>query len=217
MSAVNEVKIPVEKFELPGNLVLPLNCTGVIAFAHGSGSSRFSARNRYVAQILNDAGFGTLLFDLLTEDEAADRENVFDIELLAHRLDEAIEYLKSNPFTYQLPIGLFGASTGAAAALIASVQSSVRPFAVVSRGGRPDLASPYLRRVTSPTLLIVGSRDTEVLELNRRAAAQMHCERQLEVVTGASHLFEEPGTLNIAALAARDWFASHLAAPAPRR
>jgi putative phosphoribosyl transferase len=185
-------------------------------FAHGSGSSRHSPRNRYVADVLNRAGLGTLLFDLLTPAEEHDRANVFDIGLLANRLVGVTGWLRTQPVAGTLSIGYFGASTGAAAALWAAAEHRADIAAVVSRGGRPDLAAPRLNEVTAPTLLIVGGHDDVVLDLNRRAQAQLRCESRLAVVPGASHLFEEPGTLQAAAELARDWFTSHLAAqPSP--
>ncbi|NBM18777.1 phosphoribosyltransferase [Streptomyces sp. GC420] len=193
---------------LPGDLVLPEHAHGVVAFAHGSGSSRLSPRNRYVAGELNRAGLGTLLFDLLTADEEADRAQVFDIDLLTGRLVGATRWLQGET---ELPIAYFGASTGAAAALSAAAELGRAVTCVVSRGGRPDLAAPVLGRVTAPTLLIVGGEDTFVLDLNRRAAALMRSEHRLAVVPNATHLFEEPGTLESVAALARDWVTGHLA------
>jgi pimeloyl-ACP methyl ester carboxylesterase len=202
-----EVRIPPN--DLPGTLILPAQPLGVVAFAHGSGSGRFSPRNRQVAARLHEANLGTLLFDLLTPQEADDRRNVFDIALLAQRLGEAIDFLRGHTATRALPIGLFGASTGAAAALVAAAQRPGQTHAVVSRGGRPDLAGESLPRVRAPTLLIVGGADTEVLMLNRAAARQLICECELAVVPHATHLFEEPGTLEqVQELAAR-WFSRH--------
>ena len=195
---------------LPGRLTVPADARAVVLFAHGSGSSRHSSRNRYVAAVLNQAGLGTLLLDLLTPEEEADRLNVFDIELLARRLTEVTSWLREQPATGQAAISYFGASTGAAAALWAAAEPGADLAAVVSRGGRPDLAGPRLAAVTAPTLLIVGALDTLVLDLNRSAQAQLHCENELAVVPGATHLFEEAGTLTAAAALARDWFASHL-------
>ena len=183
-------------------------------FAHGSGSSRHSPRNRYVASVLNDAGLATLLFDLLTVTEEHHRANVFDIDLLARRLVDVTGWLRTRPEAARLRIGYFGASTGAAAALWAATEPGADVAAVVSRGGRPDLAAQRLGAVTAPTLLIVGGRDDVVLDLNRQAQAQLRCESRLAVVPGATHLFEEPGTLQVAAELARDWFITHLA---PRR
>jgi putative phosphoribosyl transferase len=196
---------------LPGLLDMPEGeIHGLVIFAHGSGSSRLSPRNQFVARQLHARGLATLLFDLLTDDEALDRRNVFDIPLLARRLGEAIEWQRSLTEIARVPTGLFGASTGAAAALIAAATQGDRVSAVVSRGGRPDLAGPALPLVRAPTLLIVGGADHEVLELNREAAAQMTCEHALRVVPGATHLFEEPGTLETVAKVAADWLALHL-------
>jgi putative phosphoribosyl transferase len=198
---------------LEGTLALPAGRSqGLVVFAHGSGSSRLSPRNAFVAGELQQVGLATLLFDLLSEDEAADRVNVFDIALLAERLVVATEWANSLEDTAGLPIGYFGASTGAAAALVAAAKLGHAISAVVSRGGRPDLAGGALAQVRAPTLLIVGGADREVLALNRSALARLHCEAKLEVVAGASHLFEEPGALERAARLARDWFAGHLRA-----
>ena len=194
---------------LPGRLVLPAPPTGLVLFAHGSGSSRHSPRNAAVASVLHESWIGTLLFDLLTEQEATDRVNVFDVALLAERLLAAVRYVTGLEQTRHLPLGLFGASTGAAAALLAAAVEP-RVSAVVSRGGRPDLAGRKLRVVHAPTLLIVGGDDTEVLELNMQAFAQLDCEKQLAIVPGATHLFEEPGTLEEAARLAAEWFARHM-------
>jgi putative phosphoribosyl transferase len=193
------------------DLVVPGGARGVVLFAHGSGSSRHSPRNRFVASVLQDAGLATLLFDLLTEDEAADRRNVFDIALLAERLLAATKAVRrERPDLAALPVGYFGASTGAAAALWAATEPGVAVGAIVSRGGRPDLAGPRLAAVRAPTLLVVGGDDTAVLDLNRRALAQLPPPSRLAVVPGATHLFEEPGTLEAAAELARDWFRVHL-------
>ncbi|MFA6229296.1 MAG: alpha/beta family hydrolase [Rhodanobacter sp.] len=194
---------------LPGLLRVPPNACAMVAFAHGSGSGRLSPRNNQVAEALGTSGIATLLFDLLTNKEAADRRNVFDIALLAQRLGQAIDWLGRREDVGQLPFGLFGASTGAAAALVAAAASD-RVAAVVSRGGRPDLAAEALPRVRAPTLLIVGGLDTDVLELNRQAQARMRCETSLEVVPGATHLFEEPGALQAVVELSRDWFKMHL-------
>jgi len=199
---------------LSGHLRVPAQAVGVVLFAHGSGSSRHSPRNQYVAGVLNDAGLATLLFDLLDEAEERDRANVFDIALLAQRLSGATDWLREEEGVNRLPVSYFGASTGAAAALWAAADRGSQVAAVVSRGGRPDLADERLGDVVSPTLLIVGGADEEVLELNRWAQAQLRCENRLDVVPGATHLFEEPGTLEAAARAARDWFLGHGAAPA---
>ncbi|MFD9423674.1 MULTISPECIES: phosphoribosyltransferase family protein [unclassified Streptomyces] len=195
--------------EVVGDLVLPEGAEAVVLFAHGSGSSRHSPRNRSVAAALNEAGLGTLLFDLLTPAEEADRGHVFDIGTLAGRLAAATRLLRDR---VPLPIGYFGASTGAAAALRAAATADADIGAVVSRGGRPDLAGPRLGDVRAPTLLIVGGHDTTVLALNRRAAAELTCENRLEIVPGATHLFEEPGALDTVAELARDWFTTHLSA-----
>ena len=184
--------------------------SGIVLFAHGSGSSRLSPRNSFVAEALQRAGLATLLFDLLTEREAADRANVFDIALLAERLDQAAGWVGGSAYVRGLPLGFFGASTGAAAALVAAAgRRDVR--AIVSRGGRPDLAGDALEKVTAATLLIVGGDDPEVLALNRAAYRWLRCERRLEVVPGATHLFEEPGTLEAVVALARTWFLRHLA------
>jgi len=214
----NEFSMPVQVRAgaalLDGNLVLPAGTPGLVLFAHGSGSSRNSPRNRYVAGVLQDAGLGTLLFDLLTpEEEALDERTAqlrFDVEFLAERLVHATEWVERHERARSLRIGYFGASTGAAAALLAAARKPGVITAVVSRGGRPDLAGPALRDLQAPTLLIVGSHDTEVLELNEQALAQMTCEKQLEIVPGATHLFEEPGTLEQVAHLARDWFVGRL-------
>ena len=205
-----EVEIPSRAVRLHGQLHLPVPATGVVLFAHGSGSSRHSPRNRFVATVLQQAGLGTLLLDLLTPGEERNRANVFDIELLARRLSSATDWLGARADTASCRLGYFGASTGAGAALWAASEPAARTAAVVSRGGRPDLAGPRLSAVTAPTLLIVGSLDREVLELNRRAKAIMRCPNQLAVVQGATHLFEEPGTLAAAAILARDWFVGYL-------
>jgi putative phosphoribosyl transferase len=193
-----------------GDLIVPDGATALVLFAHGSGSSRHSPRNRYVADVLHQAGLATLLFDLLTPDEEQDRANVFAIDLLARRLVDATRWVQTQPTVAHLPLGYFGASTGAAAALWAAAELGSEVSAVVSRGGRPDLAGPRLPAVGAATLLIVGARDEIVLDLNRQALARLRCERRLAVVPGATHLFEEPGTLQVAAELARDWFTSHL-------
>jgi len=205
-----DVEIPAGATTLQGHLHVPESSAGVVVFAHGSGSSRHSPRNRFVADVLYRAGLGTLLLDLLTADEEVDRANVFDIELLAGRLTAATEWLGTRSDTASCRIGYFGASTGAGAALWAAADAGPRISAVVSRGGRPDLAGRRLAQVQAPTLLIVGSRDQTVLELNRRAQAQLRCANRLTIVEGATHLFEEPGTLAEAAMCARDWFVDHL-------
>lgn len=206
----SEPTIDLPGVSLPGILAIPANTIGIVAFAHGSGSSRLSPRNAAVASHLNSAGLATLLFDLLTPGESADRANVFDIELLGGRLELVCRWLAARPESRGMPIGLFGASTGAAAALVAAAAQPDLVAAVVSRGGRPDLAGSALPRVDAATLLIVGSLDTVVLDLNRRALAAMRGDHELTVVPGATHLFEEPGTLDQAAGLARDWFVAHL-------
>jgi putative phosphoribosyl transferase len=193
---------------LAGNLTEPAGLAGTVIFAHGSGSSRHSPRNRYVAAVLAEAGLGTLLFDLLTPAEEADRANVFDIGLLAGRLSQVTAWLRAQ--RPGQPMGYFGASTGAAAALWAAAEPGADIAAVVSRGGRPDLAAERLAAVTAPTLLIVGGHDPAVLDLNRSALAELRCDKQLDVVPGATHLFDEPGTLEAAAALARDWFLANL-------
>jgi putative phosphoribosyl transferase len=208
--ATEDVRIKSGGVELPGSLTVPAAAAGIVVFAHGSGSSRLSPRNVQVAETLQAMGLGTLLFDLLTEDEAADRQNVFDIELLAGRMVGAIGWTRSHYVTGDLAVGLFGASTGAAAALWASTEPGVNVGAIVSRGGRPDLAAPRLPEVTAPTLLIVGSLDHVVLGLNREAQSAMRCETELSIVDGATHLFEEPGTLETVSARAASWFDRHL-------
>ena len=202
---------------LAGNLVVPEDASGVVLFAHGSGSSRLSPRNRAVARDLSERGLATLLVDLLTsEEESIDAETAhlrFDIGLLANRLAGAKEWLKEQPETRDLEIGYFGASTGAAAALVAAALHPKSIGAIVSRGGRPDLAGDLLPRVQAPTLLIVGGEDLPVIEMNRQAFAQLTCRKRLEIIPGATHLFEEPGTLEAVADLAGDWFLRHLAAP----
>jgi putative phosphoribosyl transferase len=204
-----DVQVRAGVVGLGGHLTVPYGTPGVVVFAHGSGSSRHSPRNRFVAEALTDAGLGTLLFDLLTPEEEAERANVFDIGLLGERLAQATRWLRE-VIGRDTPIGYFGASTGAAAALWASVEPDVDVAAVVSRGGRPDLAWPRLDSVRTPTLLIVGGRDELVLDLNRHAQARLDCESRLAVVPGATHLFEEPGALDAVADLARDWFVDHL-------
>ena len=207
--AIPTTNLDGETIGLPGRLGLPESAVGLVLFAHGSGSSRLSPRNTFVASVLHEAWIGTLLFDLLTEQEATDRANVFDVRLLADRLLAAVRFVTEHEPTRHLPFGLFGASTGAAAALVAAAEEP-DVAAVVSRGGRPDLAGPALGRVHAPTLLIVGGDDTEVLTLNRRALAALSCEKRLSIVPGATHLFEEPGALEEAARLAAEWCARHL-------
>jgi putative phosphoribosyl transferase len=207
-ASVTQVVIPSDAVRLEGELVIPEGAALIVLFAHGSGSSRLSPRNQFVARTLQAAGIGTLLFDLLTEEEAADRENVFDIDFLAHRLGDATRWLRARPDGAKYALGYFGASTGAAAALIAAAQQPAI-CAVVSRGGRPDLALRHLADVAAPTLLIVGGRDYGVIELNEKAYRLLHCEKSLKIVPGATHLFEEPGTLEQVAQLASEWFARH--------
>jgi pimeloyl-ACP methyl ester carboxylesterase len=212
------VRITAGQVTLDGNLLFPEEARGIIVFAHGSGSSRFSARNRAVAGALRAGGLGTLLLDLLTPDEEEldlhTAKYRFDIELLAERVTDAVHWLGGDPSTSHLPIGLpiglFGASTGGGAALVAAARMPARVKAVVSRGGRPDLAGPALPLVEAPTLLIAGGQDESVIALNEQAYAMMRCERRLEIVPGATHLFEEKGALERVALLARDWFEQHL-------
>ena len=208
------VRVPAGPAWLDGNLSLPEQSRAVVLFAHGGGSSRHSSRNRYVARLLNEAKLATLLIDLLTpHEEAIDARSAqlrFDIGLLAERVMDATDWLMQFPDTKQLPIGTFGASTGAAAALAAAAVRPDEIKAVVSRGGRPDLAGAALIHVQAPTLLIVGGNDVQVIQLNREAFAQLRCEKQLAIVPGATHLFEEPGALDAVARLAGDWFLSHL-------
>ena len=210
------VHVPAGSVTLDGNLTLPQGSRAVVLFAHGSGSSRHSPRNRYVSRLLNEAKLATLLIDLLTLDEevidARTAQLRFDIDLLAERLVGATDWLTQFPDTQHLRIGYFGASTGAAAALVAAAVRSGAVGAVVSRGGRPDLAGAALVHVQAPTLLIVGEDDVQVIELNRAALAQLRCEKQLVIVPGATHLFEEPGALDVVAQLACDWFERHLIA-----
>jgi putative phosphoribosyl transferase len=210
-----DVEVPARGATLAGTLTLPTAARGVVVFAHGSGSGRFSPRNRAVAGVLVEARLATLLMDLLTADEEAEDMRTghlrFDIPLLAERVASAVDWLSSQPTIAAQPVGCFGASTGAAAALVTAAERPQRVRAVVSRGGRPDLAGDALRRVEAPTLLIVGGRDTVVIELNRQAQALLRGESKLVIVPGASHLFEEPGALEQVAALARDWFLRHLA------
>ena len=208
------VRVAAGPVMLDGNLSVPEGARGIVLFAHGSGSSRLSPRNRHVAQLLNQAKLATLLVDLLTsEEEAVDRQTAqlrFDIGLLAERLVGVTDWLTHAPETRQFRIGYFGASTGAGAAVVAAAERPEAVGAVVSRGGRPDLAGPALSRVRAPTLLIVGGNDVQVIALNRAALAQLRCEKHLVIVPGATHLFEEPGALGQVALLARSWFERHL-------
>ena len=211
---IETVSIP--PLGLDGTLGLPASAAGLVLFAHGSGSSRHSPRNNQVAAALRHAGLATLLFDLLTEREAEDRANVFDIDLLASRLLMATDWARAHESTRSLPIGYFGASTGAAAALVAAAHPGNRVAAVVSRGGRPDLAGDALARVTAPTLLVVGGSDTEVLALNQHAQRSLRGEKALKIVPHATHLFEEPGALEAVTVLAREWFLVHMAASGRR-
>ncbi len=206
----HKVEVKAGSISLAGHLKVPDRAKGVIVFAHGSGSSRKSPRNMAVAQVLNEAGFATLLFDLLTEQEASDRGNVFAIDLLASRLLDATTWLRSQQGYADIAIGYFGASTGAAAALWAATDPLCKVRAVVSRGGRADMAGPKLGNVQSPTLLIVGGLDEAVIELNRQAFSQLRCTKELVIIPGATHLFEEPGTLEQVAALAKTWFTNYL-------
>ena len=205
-----QVSIGPKKLE--GILTVPEPVIGLVIFAHGSGSSRLSPRNTYVAERLQDRAIATLLFDLLTEEEASDRRNVFHIPLLAARLEEALAWTREDPNTAALPVGLFGASTGSAAALVTAAQNPGEIAAIVSRGGRPDMAGEALTQIQAPTLLIVGGADIDVLELNEDAYAALNCTKHLHIVPGATHLFEEPGALDDVVGAACAWFVKHLQA-----
>src|SRR6266478_9416236 len=213
---MSEVQIQAGHAVLSGNLTIPDNAVGLVLFAHGSGSSRHSPRNQFVAHTLNDAGLAALLFDLLTpEEEATDmytREHRFNIGLLAERLVYATQWAKQQEQTRNLRISYFGSSTGAAAALVAAAEIPQDFGAIVSRGGRPDLAGDALPKVQAPTLLIVGGNDYPVIEMNKAALARMQCEKELKIVTGATHLFEEPGTLEQVASLAAEWLQRHLVA-----
>lgn len=208
--ARKSVHIPVNSVLLEGDLDIPEGAQAVVIFAHGSGSSRLSSRNRFVARVLNDVGIGTLLFDLLTREEDTVYENRFDIDLLTDRLKEVTRWLKAQPETSDRRIGFFGASTGAAAALRAAADLGAEIRAVVSRGGRPDMAEKALGQVQAPTLLIVGGYDDVVIELNEQAYRLIKAEKELKIVPGATHLFEEPGALEEVARAAAEWFKRHL-------
>jgi pimeloyl-ACP methyl ester carboxylesterase len=210
-NAITPREVGIGEHELGGIVAVPKNASGLVIFAHGSGSSRFSPRNTFVAETLQQQGFATLLFDLLSEREALNRRNVFDIPLLGARVAEAVAWAGGESGIADLPIGLFGASTGAAAALVAAAELADTVRAVVSRGGRPDLAGKALFRVEAPTLLIVGGHDYEVIDLNREAQSMMRCETRLAIVPGATHLFEEEGTLEKVVELAGAWFAMHLA------
>ena len=209
-----ELAIPVGEVQLAGTLRIPEEAAGIVLFAHGSGSSRFSPRNRHVAAVLEHAGLATMLIDLLSEHEEREDSRTgtfrFDIPMLADRLLAATVWLHANEGTTSLLLGLFGASTGAGAALLAAAGRPELIKAVVSRGGRPDLAGKALRHVSAPTLLIVGEKDSVVLDLNERAAAELATKCKIEIVPGATHLFEEPGALEAVATLARDWFSLHL-------
>ena len=211
MKFESDVAINSGKKVVRGTLIVPSSASAIVVFAHGSGSGRFSPRNQYVAQVLQEAGLATLLVDLLEEEEANDRAYVFDIALLAGRLESVAHWLASQPETAPMRLGYFGASTGAGAALLAAANQGDAVSAIVSRGGRPDLARAVLPRVTAPTLLIVGGQDEVVLKLNREAYNLLTCPRKLEVVPGASHLFPEPGALEEVARLAGEWFLHYLA------
>jgi dienelactone hydrolase len=214
-SKMYQVQVMMESGTLEGNLSVPENAGGVVLFAHGSGSSRYSPRNQFVAHVLQEAGFATLLIDLLAVDEEEQDQQTahlrFDINLLSKRVVDATNWLTTQSTTANLKIGYFGASTGAAAALVAATERPLAVGAVVSRGGRPDLAGSSLTQVQAPTLLVVGSKDTQVLELNRMALSLLRSEKQIEVVPGATHLFEEPGAFEKVARLAGDWFKRYLA------
>jgi len=204
------VTITGEGVSLSGFLRIPPKATGIVLFAHGSGSGRLSPRNRFVAYHLQQGGIGTLLIDLLMSDEEHDRRNVFDIDLLADRVLVASAWLNKHGSTKPLPLGYFGASTGAGAALQAAARAPSQVGAIVSRGGRPDLAERYLPDVAAPTLLLVGGKDEPVVEMNQQAYRLLRCPKQLTIIPGATHLFEEPGTLEQVAEQALQWFARHL-------
>lgn len=210
---VRDVLIPSGKVDLEGELNIPEGARGVVLFAHGSGSSRHSSRNKYVARTLHESSIGTLLFDLLTKEEEEEEKYTrhlrFNIGLLVSRLVDATNWIAAQPEIETLPIGYFGSSTGAAAALVAAAQLGEPVAVIVSRGGRPDLAGPSLPRVKAPTLLIVGGRDEQVLALNWEAYGRLHCEKKVEIVDTATHLFEEPGTLEEVARLAAEWFQRH--------
>lgn len=210
------VQLELASMTLEGELAIPASATGIVLFAHGSGSSRHSPRNRHVAQSLREGGLATLLIDLLTADEEREDDRTgrlrFDINLLARRVVAATDWLRQNPASAHLRIGYFGASTGAAAALVAAAERPGDVAAIVSRGGRPDLAIPALKKVKAPTLLIIGGRDLPVIEMNHQALIHLKSEKRLDIVPGATHLFEEPGALEQVAHLAREWFLAHLAA-----
>ena len=219
MAEQREISIPVEKGAIAGMLAVPPNALSIVIFAHGSGSSRLSSRNQFVAEALQQAGIATLLMDLLTPaEDSVDEftaEHRFNIGLLASRVVLATDWVLDQPHWAEFNVGYFGASTGAAAALVAAAERP-RVQAVVSRGGRPDLASDALRAVKAPTLLTVGGDDVEVIELNREALAQLQCEKRIAIIPGASHLFEEPGTLEQVANLARNWFVEHFGGASQR-
>jgi dienelactone hydrolase len=204
------VNIPADSVSMEGSLVIPDNSAGIVLFVHGSGSSRFSPRNNYVAEVLRKKGIATLLFDLLTREEDLDYNMRFDIDLLNSRLQAATKWVQNNPALSKHNIGYFGASTGAAAALMAAAKLGTEIKAIVSRGGRPDLASIILNQVKSPTLLIVGGDDKVVIDFNRFAYEKLHSEKEIIIIPGASHLFEEPGTLEEVAKLAANWFLKYL-------
>ncbi len=205
-----EVVISNSTIDLNGILGLPENPSAIVIFAHGSGSGRFSSRNNFVARVLQQANFGTLLLDLLSDEEALNRKNVFDIALLAERLNIAKDWLTTQIASSKLPVAFFGASTGAGAAIQAVALEPSRVFAVVSRGGRPDLAASALTHINVPTLLIVGGNDGIVIDLNQEAFVKMHCLREIKIIPGATHLFEEPGALEQVAELAKDWFIAQI-------
>jgi putative phosphoribosyl transferase len=217
VSITNKVTraVSIGPLALEGRLCVPKEAKGLVIFAHGSGSSRLSPRNTFVAERLQKAGLATLLFDLLTEDEARDRANVFDIPLLAKRVESAVKWAREQPETAALPIGIFGASTGAAAALVAAASAPNDVSVVVSRGGRPDLADAVLDQVQAATMLIVGGNDEVVLDLNRRALTNLGSEKELAIVPNATHLFEEPGALEEVVGLAAGWFETHFEGRSP--
>jgi len=213
-NGVAEREVTIGPLGLAGTVHLPASASALVVFAHGSGSSRFSPRNMAAANALNAQGIATLLFDLLTPDEESERSNVFDIPLLAGRLVDVVHWIDNDPELARLPLGLFGASTGAAAALVAAAHLGAHIGAVVSRGGRPDLAGAALERVTAPTLMIVGGLDYGVIELNEQAFARLTALNAIEIIPGATHLFPERGTLELAIGHAARWFKTHLGSPA---
>jgi pimeloyl-ACP methyl ester carboxylesterase len=210
---VQQHEVVIPPLKLQGALNIPPDTRGLVTFVHGSGSSRFSPRNRAVSDALNERNFATLLFDLLTEEEEANRANVFDIRLLAERLVQVVEWIDQDPALRQLPLGFFGASTGAAAALVAAAWLGDRISAVVSRGGRPDLAGPVLDALKIPTLLIVGGADFGVIELNEEALARLQGPKSIEIIPRATHLFPEPGALESVMVYAAQWFERYLVKP----